>query len=121
MTALRAQVLTAVAVASMAAAAAVAPAHGTTEPEVITPIGVRMTDNTVQLSQNEVDRGAIVKFTVLNASRSARSFTIAGRTSKLLKPKAKQTFFMNFDLRGDYAYRSAGAKAKTLRGVFHVV
>jgi hypothetical protein len=119
----RVKVSAAVAVASLATVAAVVPvaARGTTEPEVITPIGVRITDKAVQLSQNQVDRGAIVKFTVVNASKTTRSFSIGGRTSKQLKPKAKQIFFMNFDLRGDVTYRSSGARAKTLTGVFHVL
>jgi len=120
----RISIATAAAFGAVAVALVPAPADATTEPEVITPIGVRITDRGVALSQANVDRGAIVKFTVLNASKAQRSFTIAGRRTHVLPAqRGKQIFFMTFDIRGDYPYRSWGAtkKIKVLTGVFHVV
>jgi hypothetical protein len=117
----------AIAAAVTAAAIALLPsaARATTEPEVIVPLGVRLTDAQVALSETHVDRGSIVKLTVLNASGASRAFAIAGRQSKVLKAKSgKQIFFMTFDTRGDYTYRSwspTKKSAKVLTGVFHVV
>ena len=89
------------------AAAAAVSAHATTGPGYQFVVGVRLTDHGILFTrQQQFYRGAGVEFEIVNQSSSKRWFNIGGRQTKLLKPKAKEIFFLGFDRRGKVQYRS---------------
>jgi hypothetical protein len=84
-------------------------------------IGVRLTDHGVAFTkQQRVPRGSVVQFIIANLSHQRRRFNIGGRQTKLLKPKAREVFFLGFDIRGAIHYRSFGPAAHVFAGSFSV-
>jgi hypothetical protein len=84
-------------------------------------IGVRLTDSGVAFTrQQHVPRGSVVEFLITNLSHKARRFNIGGRQTRLLKPRAHETFFVGFTRRGTFHYRSFGSGARTFAGTFTV-
>jgi hypothetical protein len=84
-------------------------------------IGVRLTDHGVAFTkQQHVPRGSVVQFIIANLSHQKRRFNIGGRQTKLLRPKAREVFFLGFDIRGAIHYRSFGPAARAFAGSFSV-
>ena len=84
-------------------------------------VGVRLTDSGILFThQQHFYRGAAVEFEVVNKSSSKRWFNIGGRQTKLLKPNAKEIFFLGFDRRGKVPYRSWGPAARQFTGTFTI-
>ena len=103
------------------AAAAAVSARATTGPGYQFVVGVRLTDHGILFTrQQQFYRGAGVEFEIVNQSSSKRWFNIGGRQTKLLKPKAKEIFFLGFDRRGKVQYRSWGPKARQFTGAFTI-
>jgi hypothetical protein len=93
----------------------------TTGPGYQFVIGVRLTNTGVAFTrQQHVPRGSVVQFFVSNLSRQQRWFVIGGRKTKLLSPKQREVFYLGFDRRGAFEYRSWGPAAKAFRGRFVV-
>jgi hypothetical protein len=94
----------------------------TTEPVTITEVGVGLTVKQVTFTPPNVERGATVRFTVTNNASVKRYFAIGGRVTHLLKPKQSQVFFLVFDFRGQFPFKSWGATkaAHVLKGKFVV-
>jgi hypothetical protein len=84
-------------------------------------IGVRLTGTGVAFTrQQHVPRGSVVQFLITNQSREPRYFVIGGRKTKLLRPRQRETFFLGFDRRGAFGYRSWGPDAKAFHGTFTI-
>lgn len=112
-----------VAMATVLVCAAIlaAGAGATTGPGYTFVIGVRLTDRGVAFTrQQHVPRGAGVEFEITNISTAKRRFSIGGRETRLLSPKGRQIFFLGFNRRGTYPYRSWGPNARAFTGVFTV-
>ena len=107
-------------VAAVAVAlAAAAPLGATTGLGYTFVIGVRLTSSGVAFTkQQHVPRGSTVRFYISNLSKQPRYFIIGGRRTKLLQPKQREIFFLGFDRRGTFVYRSWGPRAKAFRGTF---
>lgn len=110
-----------VAATFVCAALLAAAAGATTGPGYQFVIGVRLTGTGVAFTkQQRVPRGSVVQFLVSNLSPTPRYFLIGGRKTKLLRPKQREIFFLGFDRRGAFAYRSWGPNVKSFRGTFTV-
>jgi len=94
----------------------------TTEPVTITQVGVGLTMKQVTFSPPSVERGATVRFTIRNNASVGRYFALGGRITHLLKPKQTQVFFLVFDFRGQFPFKSWGATktAPIVKGKFAV-
>jgi hypothetical protein len=104
-----------------AALLAVGPAGATTGPGYQFVIGVRLTATGVAFTkQQHVPRGSVVQFFVTNRSNNPRYFVIGGRKTKLLRASQREIFFLGFDRRGAFGYRSFGPNVKTFKGTFTV-
>jgi hypothetical protein len=60
------------------------------------------------------------EFKIYNSSNKSRKFELAGRATKLLKPKAHTIFFLLLADPGTYIWRSFGPNARTFKGTFEV-
>jgi hypothetical protein len=65
-------------------------------------------------------RGDAVQFLIVNFSTQRRRFFLGGRVTTLLKPHQQYVFYIGFNVRGTYPYRSFGPHVKTYRGVFTI-
>lgn len=108
------------AVVVLPAAAGARPA--TTEPVTIAEVGVALGSKQVTFTPPSVARGLTVRFTITNRASTVRYFAIGGRVTHPLKPKQTQVFFLVFDYRGQFPFRSWGAskKAPVVKGHFVV-
>jgi hypothetical protein len=84
-------------------------------------IGVRLLKTGVAFTrQQHVPRGSTVQFVIKNLSPQPRWFVIGGRKTRLLQPNQKETYYLGFEIRGKFTYRSWGPNAKMYRGTFVV-
>lgn len=84
-------------------------------------IGVRLLKTGVAFTrQQHVPRGSTVQFVVKNLSSQPRWFIIGGRRTRLLRPNQKETYYLGFEIRGKFSYRSWGPHARPYRGTFVV-
>ncbi len=116
--------VTITALAGALAIAALAPmpsAQATTAPGYQFAVGVFLTNTGITLrGVKSVRRGSEVQFLIINSSKQSRRFTLGGRKTDLLKPRQRGVFFLGFDLRGSYHYRSSGPHATAFGGTFTV-
>jgi len=97
------------------------PAGATTEPGYQFVVSVRLHDNDITIKGHHVvPRGDVVQFLILNLSKQHRWFLLGGRKTKLLGPNQKYVFFLGFDRRGNYPFKSGGPHVAVLHGVFEV-
>jgi hypothetical protein len=114
-------------VAAFVAAAAVAGASTasggvrTTEPTNFEIFNVKIGPSGVTFTpQPTTTSGTTGEFKILNASKATRKFALAGRATKLIKPRRNTIFFLLFDQAGKYTWTSTGPKARTFKGTFEV-
>ena len=106
---------------AVVALAPVAPAEATTGLGYQFVVGVHLTDTGITLNgRTSVPRGGAVEFLVTNSSKQPRWFLLGGRRTPLLQPNKRSIFFLGFDRRGTYHYRSAGPQARSFSGTFKV-
>ena len=109
-------------VLALAAVIAVASASGapaTTEPIMIVPIQVSLTNTQAVLDDKVVDRGSVVQFRIRNRSSVKRTFTIGGFKAAI-QPHGNATILISFDTRGRFPYVSRAATS-VHRGFLRVV
>ena len=114
--------LTGLVVLALAAVVTVASATGastTTEPIMIVPIQVSLTNQQAVLDDKVVDRGSVVQFRIRNKSSVKRTFTIGGFQAAV-KPHGNATILISFDTRGKFPYVSRAATS-VHRGFLRVV
>lgn len=96
-------------------------ALATTGPGYEFVIGVRLLKTGVAFTrQQHVPRGSTVQFVVKNLSPQPRWFLIGGRKTHLLRPEQKETYYLGFETRGKFRYRSWGPNARAYSGTFVV-
>lgn len=84
-------------------------------------IGVRLLKTGVAFTrQQHVPRGSTVQFVIKNLSPQPRWFVIGGRKTHLLRPNQKETYYLGFEIRGKFKYRSWGPNARAYSGTFVV-
>jgi hypothetical protein len=106
---------------AVVALAPMAPAQATTGLGYQFVVGVQLTNTGITLhGHTSVPRGGAVEFLVTNSSKQPRWFFLGGRKTPLLQPKKHSIFFLGFDRRGSYHYRSAGPHARSFSGTFKV-
>jgi len=109
-------------VLALAAVIAVASASGapaTTEPIMIVPIQVSLTNTQAVLDDKVVDRGSVVQFRIRNKSSVKRTFSIGG-LGAAVKPRGTATILVSFDTRGKFPFVSRAATS-VHRGFIRVV
>jgi hypothetical protein len=104
-----------------AALIAVPGASATTEPTNFIIFNVQLVPGTVKFApQPTAERGTTGEFKIYNKTKKPLRFELAGRMSKLVKPKAHTIFFLLLYERGTYTWRAFGPNAPTLKGTFEV-
>ena len=109
-------------VLALAAVVTVASATGastTTEPIMIVPIQVSLTNQQAVLDDKVVERGSVVQFRIRNKSSVKRTFTIGGFKAAV-NPRGNATLLISFDTRGKFPYVSRAATS-VHRGFLRVV
>jgi hypothetical protein len=117
-------------VAAVAAATAVAGATtasggvdriGTTEPTNFAIFSVKLAPSGVKFTPDPTTTtGTTGEFKIANSTKTKRKFALAGRATKLLRPKASAIFFILFDQAGKFTWSSTGPKVRTFKGTFDV-
>jgi hypothetical protein len=115
----------AAAVLTLGAAAPVAAAGldrvQTTEPTNFVIFTVKLASTGVAFTPLPVAKSETTgEFRIYNQSGKSRRFELAGRESRLLKPKAHTIFFLLLADPGMYTWRSVGPKAHAFKGTFQV-
>jgi len=105
--------------AAVVTAASATGASNTTEPIMIVPIQVSLTNQQAVLDDKVVDRGSVVQFRIRNKSSVKRTFTIGGFKAAI-KPRGNATILISFDTRGKFLYVSRAATS-VHRGFLRVV
>jgi hypothetical protein len=118
--------LAAAAVVSTAVVAAPTASAGanreqTTEPTNFAIFTVKMGSSGVIFAPDpKTTSGTTGEFKIFNQSNKMRRFALAGRATKLMKPRTQTIFFLLFDQAGGYTWRSYGRNARTFKGTFEV-
>ena len=100
--------------------AAVAPARGTTGPGYQFVIGVRLHNTGVAFTKGHVPRGTPCSSSSRTCRRSRATSSLADGGRSSCEPSQREIFFLGFEYRGKFPYRSWGPNAKQFRGTFVV-
>jgi hypothetical protein len=96
-------------------------ARGTTAPGGRYVVGVRITDQSVNVFEGaRAPRGAIITFLVANAGKKLHAFSLLGKRTPLIAPKHSARFTVILLARGKFLYRSPVDTGPRFRGYFLV-
>jgi hypothetical protein len=118
-----AAVAAATAVAATPVASATTDRGQTTEPTNFAIFTVKLGSGGVAFQPKPTTTsGTTGEFKISNVSNQKRRFSLAGRATKILKPRTQTIFFLLFDRTGSFTWRSYGttAKTKVFKGTFEV-
>ncbi|MPZ63607.1 MAG: hypothetical protein GEU93_20495 [Propionibacteriales bacterium] len=98
--------------------------QATTVADLMRPIKVRITDGGLAidtgLQREELIRGSIGGFRVINDSSKPRNFVVGLERSRVLEPGQRATFHVDLTVRGPLPYRVTVNREPGFSGVFRV-
>jgi hypothetical protein len=96
----------------------------TTEPGVLYPVKVTITDTSIKVAHARYPRGAIIQYHIRNLGKKRHAFIVgATARSRTIEPGGKALLLVGFDTRGRFKFGSplkADRKVAKMRGVIVV-
>jgi hypothetical protein len=102
----KAPIALAAAVATLAAAPAASAEPQTTQPNTVYTVPAVLTDKTIKLSERNLPRGAMIRYTVVNHGSRPYVFQIWKSRTLAIPPKGRALVRVNWDYRGRFVYRT---------------
>lgn len=95
----------------------------TTEPGVLYPVKVTISDTEIVIAHARYPRGAIIQYRVKNIGTRKHAFMVATQRTRTIEPGGKAILLVVFDVRGKIPYKSpvkADAGVKGLKGFIRI-